>query len=238
MLARWGSQLWLTHTGKSSRWLTATSLCPPFAWRWVFFVLFFFTCSTRADRCWARTTAAGSLSSSWSIWKATLCRCQTPVVGPRRRRTPSPSLARSSCAPLNTGGCRKTRGRRRCQGRGRERGIHSTSLTVTRRRTPQLKSSEGWGGRDTACIHMTSGRVDSNGKTRSDARALSEEHLAGWRSWADRGGIPLKREGSGERRLTWALLKCGFGLKWPHHHHHHQFRRARARLTYTTWRCC
>lgn len=62
-------------------------------------------------------------------------------------------------------------------------------LDCTWRRTPQLTSGEGEGGRETARIHMTSGRADSDGRTPSDARTLTAEDPAGRRSWADRGGM-------------------------------------------------
>lgn len=61
-------------------------------------------------------------------------------------------------------------------------------LDCTWRRTPQLASGEGEGGRETARIHMTSGRADSDGRTRSDAGTPSAEDPAGRRSRADRGG--------------------------------------------------
>lgn len=67
---------------------------------------FVFTCNTRGGRCWGQTIAAGTLSDSWSIWRASLCKCPTQEPGPRT----SPSLARSSSAPPHANRRRINRG--------------------------------------------------------------------------------------------------------------------------------
>lgn len=71
-----------------------------------------------------------------------------------------------------------------------------------------MTSNEGEGGRETARIHMTSGRADSDGRTRSEARTLTAEDPVGRRSWANRSGILLDDLQSG---------RTGPGLSPSHH---------------------
>lgn len=71
-----------------------------------------------------------------------------------------------------------------------------------------MTSDEAEGGRETARIHMTSGRADSDGRTRSEARILTAEDPGGRRSWADRCGILLDDLQSG---------RTGPGLSPSHH---------------------